>query len=51
MTAKEQALRDIHECLKEEGKCFLHFIKELDPVMDEIVEIYSQEQQKMGDRV
>jgi hypothetical protein len=50
MTAKEQAIRDIRESLKEEGKCFFHFIKELDPIMDQIIDEYSQEQQQLGDR-
>lgn len=38
MSAKELATRDIQEELSRQGKCFLAFHSELDPVMDIIVE-------------
>ena len=38
MSVKELATRDIQEELSRQGKCFLAFHNELDPVMDRIVE-------------
>lgn len=37
MSAKEQAIIDIQEELQREGKCFLAFRSELDPIMSSIV--------------
>lgn len=38
MSAREIATKDIQEELSRQGKCFLAFHSELDPVMDRIVE-------------
>ena len=38
MSVKELATRDIQEELSRQGKCFLAFHSELDPLMDRIVE-------------
>lgn len=37
MTARQQALRDIREDLREQGKCFIAFRKELNPIMKELI--------------
>lgn len=37
MSAKEKAIEDIRESLRVQGKCFLAFHKELNPIMDELV--------------
>lgn len=37
MTAKEQAIRDIKNDLRQSGKCFLAFHRELNPIMSELV--------------
>ena len=37
MSAKEQAINDIQEELTKQGKCFLAFRSELDPIMSSIV--------------
>ena len=44
MTAKKQALRDIMEDLRKDGKCFLAFRSELNPIMDKLVEQYLEQQ-------
>lgn len=46
MTAKQQAIRDIKESLRSERKSFLAFHKELNPVMDYLVNEHIQQQQK-----
>lgn len=38
MSVREIATKDIQEELSRQGKCFLAFHSELDPVMDKIVE-------------
>ena len=40
--AKEQAIQDMRESLKEEGKCLLMFRKDLNPVMKNLVDNYYQ---------
>lgn len=45
MSAKEQATQDIQNELSKSGKQFIQFIKELDPVMDALVEIYTEKQE------
>lgn len=42
--AYSQAVEDIVQDLTRQGKCFLAFHSELNSVMDELVEEYSQEQ-------
>ena len=37
MSVKQQAILDIQEELSKRGKCFIAFVVELDPVMDELV--------------
>lgn len=37
MTAKQCAVRDIEESLSKEGKVFIAFFTELDPIMDTLV--------------
>ena len=37
MSAKQQAVQDIKESLKIQGKCFLAFRSELNPIMDTLV--------------
>lgn len=37
MTARKAAERDIKQFLKIQGKCFLTFHEELNPIMDELV--------------
>jgi hypothetical protein len=37
MSAKLQAVRDIFTDLAQNNKCFIAFVKELDPVMEELV--------------
>ena len=37
MTAKNLAIRDIKESLRKQGKCFLAFRKDLNPVMELLV--------------
>lgn len=44
--AKKQAIHDIKKSLKEEKKVFLLFRKELNPIMDKIVENYSNKVSK-----
>ena len=38
--AREVATEDIQKELESEGKCFLLFIEELNPVMDSIIDEY-----------
>ena len=38
--AREVATEDIQKELEKEGKCFLLFIEELNPVMDSIMDEY-----------
>lgn len=46
MTAKQAAIKDIRESLRQEGKSFLLFRKELNPVMRTIVSTYLKAQKK-----
>lgn len=46
MTAKETAIQDIMDDLKQESKCFLSFRKTLNPIMDRIVKSYCKKQEK-----
>ena len=43
-SAKQQAISDIKESLTLQGKCFLAFRAELDPVMEKLVEEESKKQ-------
>ena len=36
-SAKEKAIKDIRESLRVQGKCFLAFHRELNPIMDKLV--------------
>ena len=45
MTAKKQAMRDIRNSLKLQGKVFIAFHKELDPVMEKLVTNHIKRQQ------
>ena len=42
--AKQQAISDIKDFLTVQGKCFLAFRVELDPIMDSLIEEQSQKQ-------
>ena len=46
MTAKETAIRDIQEALAKKSRSFITYHKELDPIMDSLVneQISSQEE-------
>jgi hypothetical protein len=44
MSVREQAEMDIKESLKSEGKCFLAFHEELNPIIDKLVEEQSHRQ-------
>lgn len=48
MTAKEQALQDIKDDLRQDSKCFLAFKENLNPIMDELVEDYTKLQEKQN---
>ena len=37
MSAREQAVKDIKECLKQESKSFIAFRSELNPIMRKLV--------------
>ena len=37
MSVREMAIRDIKDDLRQSGKCFIAFVKKLNPVMDELV--------------
>ena len=37
MSVKDQAIQDIKESLRIQGKCFLAFRTELNPIMEELV--------------
>lgn len=41
IAARNAAIHDIKECLREEKKAFLLYRKELNPIMDELVKEYS----------
>lgn len=47
MTAKEQAIQDIKEELRIEGKSFLMFRKRLNPKMKELEDNYIEQQIKL----
>ena len=44
MTAKQQAIQDIKDSLKKEGKAFIAFRSELNPVMRKLVSNQLKEQ-------
>ena len=44
MSVKEVAVRDIKDDLRQNGLCFLAFRKDLDPIMDELVQMESEKQ-------
>ena len=46
MSAKDYAVKDIRESLEIKGKCFLAFRRELDPIMDSLVEEQIEQQLK-----
>ena len=46
MSAKECAEKDIKRYLRQEGKVFMAFIEELNPIMDSLTEEYIEEQGK-----
>lgn len=48
MSVRELATQDIQEELSRQGKCFLAFRSELDPIMDKLVEEQSNEQLKVS---
>ena len=44
MSVKELAVRDIKDDLRQNGLCFLAFREDLDPIMDELVQMESEKQ-------
>lgn len=40
MSARQQAIQDIKECLKQESKSFIAFRSELNPIMRKLVREY-----------
>lgn len=48
MTAREIALRDIKEELKQESRSFISFRTELNPAISQIVKDYSKIQEENG---
>ena len=44
MSVKEVAIEDIKDDLRQNGLCFLAFREDLDPIMDELVQIESEKQ-------
>ncbi len=46
MNARSQAIQDIRESLKQEGRCFITFRKELNPTMRELLKFYTKLQIK-----
>lgn len=47
MSAKQAAIQDIKDDLKQQSKSFLAFHKQLNPIMDEIVNTYIQQQSNL----
>lgn len=47
MTAKQKAIQDIKECLRQESKAFIAFRTELNPIMDELVKQQLKEQEAL----
>lgn len=47
MTAKCLAIRDIKVSLKQQGKCFMAFHSELNPIMDKLVSDQLKAQRKL----
>ena len=45
MSAKEVAIKDIRESLKRQGKCFLAFRVDLNPIMKDLVNEYIKAQE------
>lgn len=50
MSAKQTAINDIKESLKEENKCFIAFHRVLNPIMDSLVRQQLDEQAKLNKR-
>lgn len=48
MTAKQKAIQDIKECLRQESKAFIAFRTELNPIMDELVEQQLKKQEALS---
>lgn len=48
MTAKSMAIKDIKNDLKQEGRTFLSFHRELNPVMKELVREHIKEQNHLS---
>ena len=46
--AKQEALKDIKADLMKSGRCFIAFLKNLNPIMDSIVNLYSEVQNKLS---
>lgn len=46
MTAKQQALKDIHNDLREQGKAFIAYHRELNQVMRQLVSDHLKQQKK-----
>ena len=44
MSVKEVAIEDIKDDLRQNGLCFLAFREDLDPIMDELVQMESEKQ-------
>lgn len=51
MTAKKSAIRDIKESLRNQGKCFLAFRQELNPIMDRLVSEQLKAQETIAHKV
>lgn len=47
MTAKEQAVQDIQNELNKQGKCFIAFRTELDPIMESLERNQIEEQNSL----
>ena len=46
--AKQQAVQDIKEDLERHHRCFIAFLVELDPIMEQLVQQQSKEQLKLS---
>lgn len=51
MTAKESAIKDIMDDLKQNSKCFVSFRKSLNPIMREMVNNYIKLQENAENKV
>ena len=50
MTAKETAIQDIKDELRQESRCFIAFRKKLNPIMKKLVKNYITLQEKPNDK-